>query len=145
MAEDVFRLIGKILDNRYQVERVVGEGGFAVVYQGLQTTFKKPVAIKCLKIPGHFTSEARQSFVEKFREEATLLDDLGSRHPHIVSVKDFGVLDLPAGQVPYLVLEWLKGQPLNEALAAWKQRPPLTEAQALDLLMPVVEAIAVAH
>ena len=59
LAEDFFELVGATLHQRYEVERVIGEGGFGVVYRGRHRTLEHAVAIKCLKIPRHFTPDAK--------------------------------------------------------------------------------------
>ena len=145
MADDTFGLLGRVLENRYLVEKAVGEGGFAVVYRGTHATFEERVAIKCLKIPAHFTHDARVMFIDEFRKEAKLLRGLSKLHPAIVEVKDYGVLEEKS--MPYLVLEWLEGKPLSDALPVWRKQgvAVLSEKAAVDLLMPVIEALVIAH
>src|SRR6187551_2141749 len=94
MATDAFGLIGATLDDRYRVDAVVGEGGFGIVYRGFHLAFKHAVAIKCLKLPAHFTREAHSVFIEKFREEGAFLSRL-SEHPSIVRIYDLSVTSTP--------------------------------------------------
>jgi len=147
MAEDPFGLVGQTIEGRYRVDELVGEGGFGVVYRGQHLALKQPVAIKCLKVPGHFTTDARNLFFDKFRGEGEHLAKL-SEHRSVVRVYDLGTVATQAGPaVPYLVLEWLEGVDLEEHLAARTtegQTPP-SEQQAAAFLRPVVEAIAFAH
>lgn len=142
---DVFRLVGQQLDHRYLIERVVGEGGFGVVYRAWHTAFHRPVAIKCLKCPN---TPAASVIVARFREEASLLYRLHERCTSVVQVLDVGVIE-PAGatSVPYLVMEWLDGMSLREALAAWRARGavPMNEVAAAALLAPALQALACAH
>jgi len=106
MHEDIFGLMGTIVNNQYRVDSVVGEGGFGVVYRGWHLSFECPIAIKCLKIPPHFTTEAKGQFFESFRKEGQLLNKLSNKHPSVVRVYDFGVTGTYAGtDAPYLVLE----------------------------------------
>jgi len=113
MAADVFRLVGSVLDNRYRIDSVVGEGGFGVVYRGFHLAFGQPIAIKCLKVDARFQGDARALFLRKFREEASFLARL-SQHPAVVRVFDLNVTTSPtAVEVPYLVLEWLEGMELE--------------------------------
>ncbi|MFO0547423.1 MAG: serine/threonine-protein kinase [Polyangiaceae bacterium] len=135
-------LIGAALEGRYRVDALVGEGGFGVVYRGWHIAFDQPIAIKCLKIPLHYGDEARNVFLDRFRQEAALLSKLS--HPAIVRVFDFGVADAPGGAaIPYMVLEWFEGQRLDDYLRA--RGGPLTEDEARTLLRGAVEALAFAH
>lgn len=146
MATDVFGLVGTTIDNRYRVDEVVGEGGFGVVYRGFHLAFKHPIAVKCLKLPSHFTPDGHALFLEKFREEGSFLSRL-SEHGSIVRVFDLNVTKGPRGtDVPYLVLEWLEGAELEGLLRERRARAEVyAEQDALTLMRPVVEAIALAH
>ena len=105
MSDDVFELVGSSLHGKYRVDAVVGEGGFGVVYRGFHLSFEQPIALKCLKMPSHFTAEARQTFLERFREEGKLLAKLAS-HGAVTRVYDFAVTTTADDvAVPYLVLE----------------------------------------
>ena len=67
MAEDVFGIVGSLQAAVFRVERVVAEGGFGVVYRAHHEGFKAAVALKCLKIPGAFSAEQRQAFLQGMR------------------------------------------------------------------------------
>jgi serine/threonine-protein kinase len=147
MNEDIFGLVGTTVDGKYRCDALVGEGGFGVVYRGWHLGFEVPVAIKCLKMPMHFTPDAQRLFFEKFREEGRMLAKL-SEHGSVVRVYDFAVTICPVGaRVPYLVLEWLQGMELEKALVDRRSRglPPMTEVEAIRLLRPAVDAIGFAH
>ncbi len=142
--EDVFHLLGTTIDGKYRVDDLIGEGGFGVVYRGWRPAFEDSIAIKCLKIPHDFSEEARIRFLERFREEGKLLARLSKAHLSIVQVYDFGVAQSHAGlPLPYLVLEWLDGRDLGRVVRDLGR--PLREAEAVALLRPAMEAIAVAH
>jgi eukaryotic-like serine/threonine-protein kinase len=143
VPSDVFHFAGTIIREQYRVDQVIGEGGFGVVYRGLHLGFEHPIAIKCLKVPEHFTQEARQLFFERFREEGKILSKL-SVHPNVVRVFDCGVCSGPSEiRVPFLILEWLEGQDLEAIMA--QRSVPFTESEALTLIRPVVDALALAH
>ena len=147
MPEDPFGLVGTAIDHKYRIDELVGEGGFGVVYRGFHQSFEQPIAVKCLKVPAHFTTEAAEIFLKRFRDEGKHLAKL-SEHPSIVRAYDFGVATSIAGaSVPYLVLEWLDGMDLKTLLAQRSRRgvPPFTEAQAIRFLRPAVGAMAFAH
>jgi len=140
---DHFGLVGQVLQRKYRVDACIGEGGFAVVYRGEHLTFQSSIAIKCLKIPPHFTPAAQTLFLDRFREEGKHLFKLAA-HSAVVKVHD---LDVTERGVPYMVLEWLEGRELADELADRRRRglPPYTETEALALLRPAIEALSVAH
>ena len=147
MTHDVFGLLGTTIDTRYRVDEVIGEGGFGVVYKGFHVRLGHPIAVKCLKVPPHFTPEAKNLFYDKFCEEGAFLSRL-SEHPSIVRVFDLGLTPCPfGGKVPYLVLEWLDGAELEATLLEARRlgSPPMSEADAVALLRPAVDAMALAH
>ena len=146
MADDVFELLDRTIDDKVRVEETVGEGGFAVVYRGFHLAFEHPVAVKCLKVPGHFDKEARGTFLRKFQEEGKMLFRL-SQHASVVRVFDLGELEAKGLRVPYLVLEWLDGVDLESMLKdrCEAELGPLSETDALNTLRPAVDAIALAH
>ncbi len=147
MNSDPFGLLGLAIERRYRVDEVVGEGGFGVVYKGVHLAFDAPIAIKCLKIPHQYTSEGQAAFVENFRREGALLRKL-EHEPAIVRVYDFGVTGTPAGpDAPFLILEWLDGRTLERLLKdrAASGSGPFSEHEALAMVRPIAEAIAVAH
>jgi serine/threonine-protein kinase len=134
-----FGLLGHALDGRYRVDAVVGEGGFGVVFRGHRLDFDVPIAIKCLKVPAHFTAAARELFLEKFRDEGRHLARLCRDHRSITNVFAFGT----AAGVPYLVMEWLDGKDLEQILS--ERTAPFSEAEALAFIRPAVDALAFAH
>lgn len=145
---DVFGLIGTILDGRYRVDRVVGEGGFGVVYKATHVVLDGPVALKILKVPEGLNAEDRAAFASDFREEGKLLFRLSSLHPSIVQAREAGVVFAADGAAhPYLALEWLDGIALDRELRlrATRREPAFTVPEAMRLLDGVARALAVAH
>jgi len=141
--EDEFRLVGSVVDGKYRVDRVIGAGGFSVVYAGVQLALERDVALKFMRLPTQFNADARRAFFSQIREEGKLISKL-SAHPAIVGVYDFGILGLTSGEaVPYLVLERLKGISLHELLA--RLGGPLSEREACALMRPVIDGLAHAH
>jgi serine/threonine protein kinase len=140
---DPFGLEGSLVEGRFRVEGMVAEGGFGVVYAAHHLGLDVPVALKVLKAPPGLDDAATGAFIERFALEAKTIARL--RHPHIVQALDTGVLQTPAGRsLPWIALEWLSGEPLDRYLAARAGRY-LSPAQCLDLLRPVVEALAYVH
>src|SRR5215831_3873815 len=144
MGNDLFQLAGTCLDGKFQVEKFVAEGGFAVVYFGQHLSLDRSVAIKVLKTPPELSERARQDFISKFRLEAKTIARLS--HANIVQVLDFGVSAMPSGeQAPWMVLEWLTGRSLEKELAGRRGAGGRAPEQALDLLEPIFDALAYGH
>jgi serine/threonine protein kinase len=117
----------------YLIERQLGLGGMAVVYEARHRKLGRRVAIKML-LPQHAAHEELAHRFTREGEAAALLD-----HPNAVAVFD---ADADARGTPYLVLEYLCGEDLATLL---KREGSLSITQTVDLLLPVIAAIAVAH
>jgi formylglycine-generating enzyme required for sulfatase activity/serine/threonine protein kinase len=145
---DTLKIIGRTIADKYAVESIVGEGGFATVYKATHIIWKRPVALKVFKALGEFSANNRQKLLDEFIQEGALLADLSARSAAIVQARDIGMLDAPNGeQVPYMVLEWLEGATLEAVLSDEKIRrlPLRTVAETIRLLDPAAEALALAH
>jgi serine/threonine protein kinase len=141
-VEDRFSLVGSVLEGKYNVEKVIAEGGFGLVYRGMQANLGRAVAIKVLKTPPELNAQAAAEFQRKFKEEATVIAQHG--HPNIVQVIDFGVSPMPSREVaPWMVLEWLPGKTLEQVIA--ERKVPFSPREALTLMRPVFEALAFVH
>ena len=133
-----------IVDGRYRVDRHVGEGGFGDVFAGFHLALGVPVAIKVLRVHEALTPEQRNELVSRFLDEGRVLTRL--RHPNVVAALDLGLLPPAHGggpAAPYLVMEWVEGQTLEEVMVARPGPFPLAEAWAL--FEPLIEALAHAH
>ncbi|MGD9587629.1 MAG: serine/threonine-protein kinase [Pyrinomonadaceae bacterium] len=130
------RLIGQILDGKYQIERELGRGGMGSVYLATHLGTERPVAIKV--IAPQFME--RPEFVERFRREAKAAGRL--RHPNVVDVTDFGFAAARDGDVAYLVMEYLDGCTLGEVLEEERNLPV---SWTLDILEQVCSAVHEAH
>lgn len=139
-ATDTLGLIGLTIDDKYVVESCVGEGGFGVVYRATHKLWQKPVAIKCFKTLMDANAQMREKLLKDFIQEGALLSELSARTASIVQARDVGTLTTPSGAwVPYMVLEWLEGQTLEE----W-QEAHQSQAWALDRAMAILEPVAMA-
>lgn len=112
------RMIGQLLDGKYEIESLCGRGGMGAVYRATHVGTGRRVAVKVIAPELAGNSE----FIERFRREAKTIGLL--RHPNIVNVTDFGVTGAGAGNIAYLVMEYLEGNPLAERL---KNRRPICE------------------
>jgi len=146
--QDPLGLVGKKIDDKYEIERIVGEGGFAIVYRAQHLIFKRPVAIKAFRALSDFGVEQRERLLNDFIQEGALLADLSERSAAIIQARDVGTLTTPSGDwVPYMVLEWLDGSALDAVLAQERERnlAPRTIQKVVRLLDPIAEALALAH
>ncbi|HRI64814.1 MAG TPA: serine/threonine-protein kinase, partial [Polyangium sp.] len=147
-AQDPFGLSGTTIEGKYRIVKVIGDGGFGVVYRGEHTGFGESIAIKCLKLPAELSEKNRTQFLEQLREEGRLLHRLSRVTSGIVQALDVGAFVTPNGTwVPYLVLEWLEGETLGELLKGRSQKPDagMEVGEAVALLEPAARALAVAH
>ncbi|MEZ4262078.1 MAG: SUMF1/EgtB/PvdO family nonheme iron enzyme [Polyangiaceae bacterium] len=145
---DPFGWVGATIDGKYRVDEVVAEGGFAVVFRGFHLGLDQKIAIKCLKVPSDLDGSERDSAFSQFLAEGKLLHKLSRSTADIVQALDVGIATSPRGAAtPYLVLEWLDGQTLEQmqrerrtaGLGGWS----LSEAMAI--LEPATRALVVAH
>ncbi len=145
---DTLKLVGRTIADKYAVEGVVGEGGFATVYRATHILWKRPVALKVFKALSEWSASDRQRLLDEFIQEGALLADLSARTAAIVQARDIGMLETANGErVPYMVLEWLEGGTLEAVLEDEKRRglAPRTVADTVRLLEPAAEALALAH
>lgn len=117
----------------YRILEPVGEGGMGVVYRGVQPVIKKRVAIKVIK-PAHASDESQ---VKRLVAEAEAVNAIG--HRSIIDIFSLGTL--PDGR-PYIIMEYLDGEPLDVWLNR-QGRPPLSVA--LELLIEMCGPLAAAH
>ncbi len=123
---------GSVLAGRYTIERRLGEGGFATVYQATQLPIGRQVAIKVLT---HGTLDPM--FQERFLQEARAAAQI--IHPNIVTVFDYGFVD--GSERPYIVMEKLSGLSLDKIL----DRGPMPSSRMIALMVPCLEALAAGH
>ncbi len=122
----------RTLNNRYELQAKIGDGGMAVVYRALDTQLNRMVAIKILRD----TYASDPAFLQRFRREAQAAASL--THPHIVNVYDVG----QDGDLYYIVMEYIDGTNLKEVI---NREAPLGTAQALEIGAQICDAIGYAH
>src|SRR5690242_18412938 len=94
---------GQIVDGKYRISAMIGEGGMGAVYEGENTLIRRRVAIKVLNV----TTAANTEAIQRFEREAQAAGRIGS--DHILEVLDLGTL--PGGD-RYMVMEYLDGETL---------------------------------
>ena len=146
---DRFGLVGTVVADKYAIERVVGEGGFGVVYRAKHQIWDEPVAVKCFTALSNAPVELRDELLDQFVQEGKLLTALSSRTTGIVQARDIGTLTTPNGVwLPYMVLEWLDGQPLEDFLGNDDGRPrgqPRGVLETFQIMDGAARALALAH
>ena len=147
-TRDPLSIVGSIIAEKYRIERLVGEGGFAVVYRAQHTIWNQPVAIKFFNGLSSAPIDQREEFKSQFIQEGALLTELSSQTASIVQARDVGEYTSPYGQwMPYMVLEWLDGVALDELLERERVggSGPWHIEQVVMLLSQVANALDVAH
>ncbi|MET9349161.1 protein kinase domain-containing protein [Streptomyces termitum] len=131
---------GSVANGRYQLRDLLGEGGMASVHLAYDSALDRQVAIKTL----HTELGREQSFRERFRREAQAVAKLS--HTNIVSVFDTGEDTLDGGLMPYIVMEYVEGQPLGSVLASdVRQYGAMPADKALKVTADVLAALEVSH
>ena len=125
-------LVGEILDGRYRVLERLADGGMASVYLAVDTRLDREVALKVMR--PHLAQD--EAFRSRFHREARSAARLS--HPGVVAVFDQGEDE---GRM-FLAMEYVPGQTLREVIHA---EGALTPRAALDIMLPVLEALAAAH
>lgn len=124
-------LVGQMLDQRYRVVRLLGEGGMGVVYEALHVRLGKRVAVKVL----HPHLAMKERLGKRFLREARAANRIAS--PHVVEILDFG--DDP---ITYFVMEFLPGRDLKEVI---REHGKLAWPRARHLVLQILRALAAAH
>ena len=129
-----FLQIGKIVGGKYELLKLLGEGGMGAVYEARNVEIRNHVAMKLLHGPMANNPELRQRFIR----EAIAAAEIG--HENIINVFDKGV-DQATGAI-YLVMELLKGETLGEKI---KNEGPLLVSDTVDIMLQVLSALKAAH
>jgi hypothetical protein len=124
---------GQVLDGKYRIVRLIGEGGMGAVFEGENVRINRRVAIKVL----HGAALANAETVQRFEREAQAAGRIGS--DHILEILDLGVL---ADGERYMVMEFLAGQTLTQRI---RQHGRLTARQLAPLIRQVLVGLGAAH
>ena len=127
---------GEVLEDKYAVERLVGEGAMGAVFQATHLLRQAPVALKFMSP----TIIDAPGVVERFLNEGVAASRINNEH--VVAVLD--VSKLPNG-LPYLVMEYLEGENLEQLLVR-EGKPGLEDAsRAVHFVLQVLRALQAAH
>jgi serine/threonine protein kinase len=122
--------LGSVIDGVYRVDRVIGKGGFGVVYECEDLTLGRPVALKMLD-PQLADERELKRFVNEGRNLASL------NHPNVVQIYRFGTHD----ERPYLVMELVRGKPMREVA----HREGRTMRRTLELMRQIADGVQAIH
>jgi serine/threonine protein kinase len=125
-------MIGKRLNDRYKLLKMIGGGGMANVYLAYDGILDREVAVKILRLDYANNEE----FIKRFHREAQSVTTLS--HPNIVNIFDVGEED----GIYYLVMEYVPGQTLKQYI---QQKGMLPVSEALDIMEQLTSAMAHAH
>lgn len=126
------KYIGKKLDGRYEITELIGVGGMAEVYKGVDVIDNKPVAIKILKKE----YAENEEFLRRFRNESKAIAVLS--HPNIVKIYDVGFSD----KLQYIVMEYIDGITLKEYI---EEEKVLTWKDTVHFVIQILRALQHAH
>jgi len=125
-------MIGRILNDRYEIVELIGRGGMAYVYKAKDLKLNRFVAVKVLR--EEYTEN--EQFIKKFDRESQAA--AGLSHPNIVSVYDVGV----DGEVYFIVMEFVDGITLKQYL---DKKGQLDYEEATNFIIDIAEALKCAH
>lgn len=133
MAINPKMLVGTVLDNRYRIDALLGEGGMGEVYSAEHVQIGRKLAIKVL----HPLYSNEEEVLERFRREARAATAIG--HPNIVDVTDSGTT--PDGRA-FFVMEVLEGMELADVIIdnGW-----MDPERAAHVAIQVCQAVGAAH
>lgn len=123
-------LLGQIIGERYEIQRVLGQGGMGVVYQARHISLEKLLAVKLLLIAQN------EEYQRRFLQEAQLASQIN--HPNTVFLSDFGVL--PDGR-SYIVMELLRGPTLAKEIADG----PMDALRACKIAAQIANGLQAVH
>src|SRR5690349_11752780 len=133
-SETAAPLTGRLLDDRYRLDRLIARGGMATVYVATDTRLDRQVAVKVM----HRALADDPDFVARFAREARAAAKVQA--PEVVAVHDQGT-DRETG-LAYLVMEHVQGMNLRQLLL---ERGALSPARAVSIVEQVLRALAAAH
>ncbi len=121
-------LIGRVIDDRFEVRDILGQGGMGTVYEAYQPAVKRSVAIKVMR--REFSENA--DIMRRFHREALAASRL--HHPNIISIYDFGQTE----DVVYIAMEHLRGRTLGDAI---NDESPMNPKRVIHIALQVARSL----
>jgi serine/threonine-protein kinase len=128
---------GQLLENKYRIGRLIGQGGMGAVYEAEAVLLRRRVAIKVQSFSHGSVAQTSGEMAMRFQLEAQAAGRIGSRH--IVDVIDLGRLE--SGE-HYMVMEYLDGQSLRDRIDA---RGGMTAEEAYPIAIQLLVGLSAAH
>ena len=125
-------MVGRVLNDRYQLEQLIGTGGMADVYLATDSLLGRHVAVKIL----HPQFAKDPVFIQRFRQEAQAAANLNQRN--IVNVYDWGIDE----GLDFLVMEYVEGSNLKDIILGGG---PLLPERAVEIAVAICSALEAAH
>ncbi len=125
--------LSELVAGKYQLTRLVGQGGMGAVWEGVHTTLGTRVAVKFIESQYLENAEARTRFENEARAAAAL------QSRHVVQVLDHGLM---RDGRPYIVMEFLSGEPLDKRLDRVNRLTPIETAR---MIVQICRALSKAH
>ncbi|WP_343051693.1 serine/threonine-protein kinase [Nocardioides panzhihuensis] len=123
-----------MIAGRYELHRLIGRGGMGEVWQAMDLTLQRWVAVKVVR------TSADPTMVERFRRES--LSTAAASHPGTVQVHDAGIEQTSSGPMAFLVMELLTGPDLGERL---RSHGPLIAREAGEVIVQAARTLAAVH
>ncbi|HEU4426474.1 MAG TPA: protein kinase [Pilimelia sp.] len=127
---------GDILSDRYRLESPIATGGMGDVWRATDTVLSRVVAVKVLRS----SLSSDPGFGQRFRAEAQMMAAL--RHPGVADVYDYGEVGEGNGDLAYLVMAYVDGEPLSSRIA---ETGPLPSAETMSIIAQAAHALHAAH
>lgn len=128
-------LLGMVVEGRYKIQSVIGQGSAGTVYRAVQELIGREVAVKVL----HDYLVSDDEFIKRFKQEAKASSRLN--HPNIITIYDFGVIPQGGGR-PYIAMDLLNGIPFSDTISEINHLPV---EEAIPIFTQVCAALGEAH
>lgn len=132
MNEIYEKYVGRVFDNRYRIEKVIGIGGMAIVFKATDMLMRRTVAVKILKDEISADEQSVKRFINESKAVAML------SHPNIVNIYDVSVRD----NIKYIVMEFVEGITLKNYM---KHREVLNLREIVSYTTQILKALDHAH
>ncbi|MDD5309339.1 MAG: protein kinase [Deltaproteobacteria bacterium] len=127
------QVVGSVLDGKYELIRLLGEGGMGAVYEARHLLIGRRLAVKFL----HVQYASNQEVITRFQREAQAASKI--QHEHIIEVTDMGTAP---DRTPYIVMEYLEGRDIKQLL---EETGPLPPQRASHIMLQALSGLHAAH